>query len=253
MRQLDLFGGFIDVPEPTDNSKGRNVLPAAPSKKEEPEEKLEDSFVIEQYSVLAKEPTEIPEYLPPTSTINPSPKHTSGIQKEGVVFSDGKISVRIKAKPKPPIEIPAKEKELRIKSSKELQKRGRKSLKEVDSTFDLIEIPEDEILYKKQYYPIREVAEWFHVNPSLLRFWENEFDILKPRKNGKGDRLFRPEDVKNLQLIYLLLRQKKYSVEGAKEYLKANKKDADKQLLLMQTLQKFKSFLLDIKVNLSSE
>ena len=56
----------------------------------------------------------------------------------------------------------------------------------------------------------------FKVNISLVRFWENEFDILKPKKNGKGDRLFRPEDVKNLNLIYHLLREKKYTIDGAK-------------------------------------
>jgi DNA-binding transcriptional MerR regulator len=130
------------------------------------------------------------------------------------------------------------------------QKRGRKSIKEIDAEVDLIEIPEDEVLFQKQYYPISEVAKWFRVNTSLIRFWENEFDVLKPRKNRKGDRMFRPEDVKNLQLIHHLLRQKKYTVEGAKEYLKTNKKKADLQNQLTSTLQKFRSFLLDLKANL---
>ena len=85
-----------------------------------------------------------------------------------------------------------------------------------------------------------------------MRFWENEFDILKPKKNRKGDRLFRPEDVKNLQLIYQLLRERKYTIEGAKEYIKANRKKADLELQLTITLQKFKSFLLDLKANLHS-
>src|SRR5206468_2635720 len=110
-----------------------------------------------------------------------------------------------------------------------------------------IEVPEDEILFKKQYYSISEVAQWFRVNNSLLRFWENEFDILKPRKNRKGDRLFRPEDVKNLQLIYQLLRQRKYTIEGAKEYIKTNRKKADIELQLTNTLHRFKGFLLDLK------
>ncbi|MFX6315260.1 MerR family transcriptional regulator, partial [Acinetobacter baumannii] len=82
---------------------------------------------------------------------------------------------------------------------------------------DLINIPDDETLDKKLYYSISEVAEWFKVNPSLLRFWESEFDILQPRKNRKGDRLFKKEDIKNLELIYYLLRNKKYSIEGAKD------------------------------------
>jgi DNA-binding transcriptional MerR regulator len=131
-------------------------------------------------------------------------------------------------------------------------KRGRKSLKEINLDVALLEIPDDEILFQKQYYSISEVAEWFNMKPSLLRFWENEFDILKPRKNKKGDRLFRPEDVKNLRIIYYLLRQQKFSVEGAKQFLKDNKKKAEMQLQLIETLTKFRSFLLELRTNLGA-
>ena len=131
-------------------------------------------------------------------------------------------------------------------------KRGRKSLKEINLDVALLEIPEDDVLFQKQYYSISEVAEWFNMKPSLLRFWENEFDILKPRKNKKGDRLFRPEDVKNLRIIYYLLRQQKYSVEGAKQFLKDNKKKAELQIQLIETLTKFRSFLLELKANLGA-
>src|SRR5919112_658072 len=106
--------------------------------------------------------------------------------------------------------------------------RGRKSLKTLSGEIDLINIPEDEILFQRQYYAIGEVAEMFHVNASLLRYWETEFDILQPRKNRKGDRHFRPVDVKNLVLIYDLLRRRKFTIEGAKEYLKKDKKAAEK-------------------------
>ena len=95
-------------------------------------------------------------------------------------------------------------------------KRGRKSLKQATAEADLIEVPGDDILFSKQYYTMRAVAEMFRVNQSLLRFWETEFDILQPRKNKKGDRYFRPVDIKNLHLIYHLLRQRKYTIEGAK-------------------------------------
>jgi DNA-binding transcriptional MerR regulator len=115
-----------------------------------------------------------------------------------------------------------------------------------------VELPDDEILFQKQYYTISEVAQWFKVNTSLLRYWENEFDILKPRKTRKGDRLFRPEDVKNLQLIYFLLRQRKFSLEGAKQYLKENKSKADAQMVLIQSLTKFRSFLLEWKAILGA-
>ena len=131
-------------------------------------------------------------------------------------------------------------------------KRGRKSFKEINLDVALLEIPDDEALLKKQYYSITEVAEWFHVNASLLRFWEKEFVILKPRKNRKGDRLFRPEDVKNLRIIYYLLRQQKYSMEGAKQFLKDNHKKAEMQTQLVESLTKFRSFLLELRSNLGA-
>jgi len=131
-------------------------------------------------------------------------------------------------------------------------KRGRKSFKDMDTEVDLIEVPDDTVLQQKLYYSISEVAGWFKVNTSLLRYWENEFDILQPRKTRKGDRLFRVEDVKNLQLIYFLLRQRKFSIDGAKNYLKNNKKEADTQVQLVASLTKFKSFLLELKANLDA-
>ena len=139
-----------------------------------------------------------------------------------------------------------------IKEAKPAGKRGRKSFKEMDSEADLVEIPDDEILQQKLYYSISEVASWFKVNTSLLRYWENEFDILQPRKTRKGDRLFRVEDIKNLQLIYFLLRQRKFSIDGAKHYLKNNKQEANNQVRLMDSLTKFKSFLLELKANLQA-
>jgi DNA-binding transcriptional MerR regulator len=125
-------------------------------------------------------------------------------------------------------------------------KRGRPRLKDMHIEADLIEIPEDEILFQKSYYPIGDVATMFRVNGSLLRFWENEFDILQPKKNAKGDRLFRPEDVKNLKLIYHLLRERKYTIEGAKDYLKKNKL-AEEKYGMIESLKKLKGFLLELK------
>jgi DNA-binding transcriptional MerR regulator len=128
-------------------------------------------------------------------------------------------------------------------------KRGRKSLKQVSAEADLIEIPVDEVLFSKQYYTMGEVSVMFRVNQSLLRFWETEFDILQPKKNKKGDRYFRPVDIKNLHLIYHLLRQKKYTIEGAKDFLKKNKK-ADERFEVIQRLQQIKAFLLEMKAQL---
>ncbi|ANI90693.1 transcriptional regulator [Arachidicoccus ginsenosidimutans] len=110
-------------------------------------------------------------------------------------------------------------------------------------------VPSDEELFQKQYYPISVVAKWFRVNTSLLRFWENQFKILKPKKNKKGDRFFRPEDVKNLQTIYYLLRQKKLTIDGANKHLKAHKQHTEENLQLIQSLNNFKSFLLELKAN----
>lgn len=127
--------------------------------------------------------------------------------------------------------------------------RGRVPLKDLDTGADLIEIPEDSELFKKLYYSIGTVADMFKVNQSLIRFWENEFAVLKPKKNGKGDRLFRPEDIKNLKLIYHLLRERKYTLEGAKDFLKNNKK-ADEKFALIESLKKLKGFLNELKANL---
>ena len=127
--------------------------------------------------------------------------------------------------------------------------RGRKSLKALDAEADLVNIPDDEKLFQRQYYSIGEVAEMFGVNQSLLRFWENEFDIIQPRKNRKGDRHFRPIDIKNLELIYDLLRRRKLTIEGAKEFLKKNSK-ASAHFEMIQSLQSLKGFLLEIKAAL---
>jgi DNA-binding transcriptional MerR regulator len=128
-------------------------------------------------------------------------------------------------------------------------KRGRRSLKEIASRVDLIEIPEDEELFKKQYYSIGEVATMFREKQSLIRYWETEFDILQPRKNRKGDRYFRPVDIKNLVLIYDLLRRRKFTIDGARDYLKKNKK-AEDRFALIQSLQQIRNFLVELRSNL---
>ncbi|MCR6721674.1 MAG: MerR family transcriptional regulator [Chitinophagaceae bacterium] len=127
--------------------------------------------------------------------------------------------------------------------------RGRRSLQENSRKADLIEIPADEELFKKSYYPIGEVAKMFGENQSLIRYWESEFDILKPRKNKKGDRYFRPVDIKNLVLIHDLLRRRKFTIEGAKEYLRKSKK-VEEKFALIQSLEKMKSFFLELKAAL---
>ena len=105
-------------------------------------------------------------------------------------------------------------------------------------------------LPEKRYYKIGEVAKAFGVNTSLIRFWEKEFDILHPKKNAKGDRKFTPEDVKNLQLIYHLVKEKGFTLEGAKAHLKSDKQSTLKNLEIIQKLEFVKNELLKIKKNL---
>jgi DNA-binding transcriptional MerR regulator len=126
--------------------------------------------------------------------------------------------------------------------------RGRKSLREMGEDAEQLDVPGDEELFQKQYYSIGEVATMFRVNGSLLRFWESEFS-MDLRKNRKGDRFFKPEDIKTLLLIYDLLRRRKFTIEGAKDYLKKNKQ-AEQKYELIQSLQKMKSFLLELKAHL---
>ncbi len=128
-------------------------------------------------------------------------------------------------------------------------KRGRKSLKEYNAEPDVTSVPADEVLFQKQYYSIGNVASMFKENTSLIRYWEKEFSILKPKKNKKGDRFFRPEDIKNLKMIYHLLRERKYTIEGAKEFIKNNKAAGEKHEMI-EALEKVKLFLIELKNNL---
>ncbi len=129
-------------------------------------------------------------------------------------------------------------------------KRGRKSFASMEGDMDKLNVPSPDELAKKLYYPIGEVAVWFNVNTSLIRYWEKEFKQLQPRKTRKGDRLFRAQDIAFLKQIYYLLREKKYSIDGAKTYLKNNKEKADKAIALLNSLQHLKTFLVSLKSSL---
>ena len=102
----------------------------------------------------------------------------------------------------------------------------------------------------KRYYSIGEVAKAFGVNASLIRFWDSEFDILKPKKNGKGNRMFTPEDVKNLQLIFHLVKERGFTLEGAKTHLKEGQKKTLDKFDIITKLKGIKLELTTIKNNL---
>jgi DNA-binding transcriptional MerR regulator len=107
-----------------------------------------------------------------------------------------------------------------------------------------IELPE------KRYYGIGEVAQAFDVNTSLIRFWEKEFDILQPKKNAKGNRKFTPEDIKNLKFIYHLVKERGFTLEGAKTHLKEEKKKSLDTFEIISKLEGVKAHLIKIKEQL---
>ncbi|QEC52934.1 DNA-binding transcriptional MerR regulator [Anseongella ginsenosidimutans] len=111
-------------------------------------------------------------------------------------------------------------------------------------------MPYKEREINKLYYSIGEVARMFDVNASLIRFWEKEFEILQPRKNKKGNRLFTQEDLENLKIIYHLVKEKGYTLQGAKEYLKSNKGTESERQKVLDSLQKLRSFLVELKEEL---
>lgn len=102
----------------------------------------------------------------------------------------------------------------------------------------------------KRYYTMGEVTEMFQVNASMIRFYEKEFDILKPKKNKKGNRLFTPDDVENLKIIISLVKDKGYTLQGAKDYLKDNKQEAKENQKIIDSLEKLKGFLIEVRDNL---
>ncbi len=105
----------------------------------------------------------------------------------------------------------------------------------------------------KLYYSIGEVSRMFNVNTSLIRFWEKEFDIIKPKKNKKGNRLFTQNDVDNFHVIYNLVKERGYTLQGAKDKLKQNKDETTSSIEVIKTLKKLKKFLLEIKDDVGEE
>ncbi len=105
-------------------------------------------------------------------------------------------------------------------------------------------------LPEKRYYNIGEVAKAFNVKPSLIRFWEKEFDEIQPKKNARGTRRFTQEDVKNFQFIYHLVKERGFTLEGAKTHLKEQKKKTLNNFEIIRKLEAVKAELLKIKEQL---
>ncbi|HOY49162.1 MAG TPA: MerR family transcriptional regulator [Flavobacteriales bacterium] len=103
---------------------------------------------------------------------------------------------------------------------------------------------------EKLFYTIGEVAARFDVNASLIRFWEKEFDSIKPQKNKKGNRLFTKEDLNNFHLIFHLVKERGYTLQGAKQKMKQNNGELEQSHEIVKNLQRVRSFLVELKNNL---
>lgn len=103
---------------------------------------------------------------------------------------------------------------------------------------------------EKLYYSIGEVAKMFGVNTSLIRFWEKEFDVIKPKKNKKGNRFFTKDDIDNFHLIYHLVKERGMTLSGAKKKIKENREDTMNNFEVVKSLSVIKNLLLEIKENL---
>ncbi|MEQ9287508.1 MAG: MerR family transcriptional regulator [Cyclobacteriaceae bacterium] len=113
-------------------------------------------------------------------------------------------------------------------------------------------MPYKEKEIEKRYYTIGEVADSLGVATSLIRFWESEFDIIKPKKNRKGNRQFTKEDVKNVKLIYHLVKEKGYTLNGAREFIKSDVNAAASKIDMLDSLKNIRSFLEQMKKELAN-
>lgn len=111
-------------------------------------------------------------------------------------------------------------------------------------------MPYKEREINKLYYTMGEVTEMFDVNASQIRFYEREFDILQPKKNKKGNRLFTQNDIANLKVIFNLVKDKGYTLQGARDFLKNNKNEARENQRIIDSLEHLKKFLLEVRDSL---
>ncbi len=108
-------------------------------------------------------------------------------------------------------------------------------------------MPYKEKKVEKLYYSIGEVAEMFKVNTSLIRFWEKEFDIIKPQKNKKGNRFFTQQDIENFHMIYHLVKERGMTLKGAQKKMKENREDTTHNFEIITSLKSIRETLLEVK------
>ena len=107
-----------------------------------------------------------------------------------------------------------------------------------------------EAVSSKLYYSISEVADMFGVNASLIRFWEKEFDIINPKKNPKGNRLFTQRDIDNIALVHHYVKERRLTLEGARQKIKENRDDAENNFKVVQSLKNIRAMLVEISGNI---
>ena len=110
-----------------------------------------------------------------------------------------------------------------------------------------------EKVIEKTYFSIGEVSEALGISQSQIRFWEAEFDIIKPKKNRKGTRLFTKSDIKNIKIIFHLLKERGYTLQGAKEFIKKDPKSFKNNYEMIESLKKVRFLLQHIHDNIPSE
>lgn len=225
----------------------RRTRPLMPPKVILADPALETSSDVtgEKIEVTKKAPPDLKEPFGAT-LVSAAEKHEEGVESVGPEISTADQPAAELLLPDP---LPALENGIDVLQAPVRRKRVvKESLNDVTAPG----VPPDDQLNAKQYYSIGEVAAMFSVNASLLRYWESEFDVLKLRKNRKGDRFFRPDDIRSLQLIHHLLKEKKYTIEGAREYMRNAGKMKEK-FETIETLQRIRQFLVEMRNGLKIE
>ncbi|WP_268036224.1 MerR family transcriptional regulator [Algoriphagus sp. PAP.12] len=114
-------------------------------------------------------------------------------------------------------------------------------------------MPYKEREIEKKYYSIGEVAQQFKVAPSLIRYWEGEFDIIRPKKDKKGNRRYTKDDIQKIKYIFHLVKEKGYTLEGAREVIAQGKEQGFNKVEAVQKLQEIKDFLINLRDEFKSK
>ncbi len=241
MQQIDIFGTLTETPKPN------KTLAEKPAAKNLTENAAAKNTEMHTGNIMTN-PMGTEMVVNDQIKVKMKQMKKPGGEKRTEAADSADLIERIKAKLKKEFDLTTP-----VERNDDDYKKGglhKKTAPSMESFSAPTSIPADEELYQKQYYTMGAVSEMFHINQSMLRHWENEFDILNPMKNKKGDRYFRPVDIKNVELIYYLIRKRKFTIDGAKNFIKQQKQRAADTFAAVQSLEKLRSFLTSLKANL---